>query len=149
MLKKSFSCVFGREAGEVGARCFTIPMSSSQHVLTHFGGSLHRCGWRPFASPSGLTNFHSLESTPSSRSACSANSFKSRIISAPLLLPPLLVSSFLLVLLLFFLDKDEEDILYFKLLEMRLAFNMFTQHTRRQTNTERPFGGRLDFDLCL
>jgi len=49
--------------------------------LIHSGGSVHRCGWRPFASPSGLRNFHRLESTPSSRSARSAKSFKSRMIS--------------------------------------------------------------------
>ena len=49
--------------------------------LIHSGGLVHRCGWRPFASPSGLRNFHRLESTPSSRSARSAKSFKSRMIS--------------------------------------------------------------------
>lgn len=49
--------------------------------LIHSGGSVHRCGWRPLASPSGLRNFHRLESTPSSRSARSAKSFKSRMIS--------------------------------------------------------------------
>ena len=122
--------------------------------FTHVGGSVHRCGWRPlaFLSPSfGLRNFHPEESTPSSLSARSAKSFRSRMISKAVVLSVLLLLSALLLLssLLFLVDDEFEGILYFKLLATRFAFNMFTQHTRRQTNMERPFGGGLDFELFL
>lgn len=61
----------------------------------------------------------------------------------------LLLSALLLLSSLLFLDDEFEGILYFKLLATRFTFNMFTQHTRRQTNMERPFGGGLDFELFL
>ena len=73
------------------------------------------------------------------------------MISKAVVLSVLLLLSALLLLssLLFLVDDEFEGILYFKLLATRFAFNMFTHHTRRQTNMERPFGGGLDFELFL